>query len=95
MQTAVDILQAVYSYTTTALSETPDDSFEILTGLRQGGLEPPLLYNLYMPSREATSQLRQIYGACKSVADQHSSYVATTCILLRRKYERKTDVSLT
>ena len=43
-----DILQAVYSYTTTALSETPDDSFEILTGVRQGGPESPLLYNLYM-----------------------------------------------
>ena len=43
-----NILKAIYSFTTTALSETPNDSFKILTGLRQGGPESPLLYNLYM-----------------------------------------------
>ena len=51
-----DILQAIYSFTTTALSETPDDSFEILTGVRQGGPESPLLYNLYM------DYVMRIYG---------------------------------
>ena len=30
------------------MAETPDDSFEILTGVRHGGPESPLLYNLYM-----------------------------------------------
>ena len=43
-----DILQAIYSFTTTALSETPNDSFKILTGVRQGDPESPLLYNQYM-----------------------------------------------
>ena len=46
--TMFKILKAIYAHTTTALSETPDDLFEILTGVRQGGPESPLLYNLYM-----------------------------------------------
>ena len=46
--TLFKILKAIYAHTTTALSETPDDLFEILTGVRQGGPESPLLYNLYM-----------------------------------------------
>ena len=42
--TLIRILEAVYSYTTTALSETPGDIFELTTGVRQGGPEsPPLL----------------------------------------------------
>lgn len=47
-QKIVDILQKLYSYTTTALSETPEDMFELILGVRQGGPESPLLYNLYM-----------------------------------------------
>jgi len=42
------ILEAVYSHTTTALSETPNDIFELTTGVRQGGPESPPLYNLFM-----------------------------------------------
>ena len=42
------ILQAIYAHTTTALAETPDDTFDISTGVRQGGPESPPLYNLYM-----------------------------------------------
>ena len=47
-QKIVDLLQKLYSYTTTALSNTPDDIFQIILGVRQGGPESPLLYNLYM-----------------------------------------------
>ena len=46
--TLIRILGAVYSYTTTALSETPGDIFELTTGVRQGGPESPPLYNLFM-----------------------------------------------
>ena len=42
------ILESLYSFTTTALAETPDDLFELFIGVRQGGPESPLLYNLYM-----------------------------------------------
>ena len=43
------ILEAVYPYTTTALSETfPEEIFELSTGVRQGGPESPPLFNLYM-----------------------------------------------
>ena len=44
----VQLLEAIYKYTTTALAETPEEIFEILTGVRQGGPESPPLYNLYM-----------------------------------------------
>lgn len=46
--TLFQILQAVYHHTTTALAETPDEIFEISIGVRQGGPESPMLYNLYM-----------------------------------------------
>ena len=46
--TIIKLLEALYSYTTTALTETPDDTFELTLGVRQGGPESPLLYNLYM-----------------------------------------------
>ena len=38
----------MYYKTTTSLAQTPDDVFEILLGVRQGGPESPPLYNLYM-----------------------------------------------
>ena len=47
-QKLVDLLQKLYSHTTTALAETPDDIFELILGVRQGGPESPMLYNLYM-----------------------------------------------
>ena len=31
-----------------ALSDTPDDAFQLILGVRRGGPESPLLYNLYM-----------------------------------------------
>ena len=42
------LIESLYSYTTTALAEAPDDVFELTAGVRQGGPESPLLYNLYM-----------------------------------------------
>ena len=44
----VHLLESLYSKTTTALAETPDDVFELSAGVRQGGPESPMLYNLYM-----------------------------------------------
>ena len=44
----IELLETLYKYTTTALAETPEDKFELDTGVRQGGPESPLLYNLYM-----------------------------------------------
>ena len=42
------LLKSIYDYTTTALSQTPEDRFETMLGVRQGGPESPSLYNLYM-----------------------------------------------
>ena len=47
-QKIVDILQKLYTHTTSALAETPKDIFELILGVRQGGPESPMLYNLYM-----------------------------------------------
>lgn len=47
-KTLFRILKAVYSHTTTALSEAPEDTFDLTTALRQGGPESPPLYNLFM-----------------------------------------------
>ena len=44
----IHLLESLYSHTTTALAETPDDIFKITLGVRQGGPESPILYNLYM-----------------------------------------------
>ena len=45
---AFDLLESLYSNTTTALAETPDNKFQLSSGVRQGGPESPFLYNLYM-----------------------------------------------
>ena len=44
----IKLLETLYSFTTTSLTETPDDLFELKLGVRQGGPESPPLYNLYM-----------------------------------------------
>ena len=46
--TLIELLEALYSYTTASLAETPDDIFELLLGVRRGGPESPPLYNLLM-----------------------------------------------
>ena len=47
-ENVIKLFESLYSCTTTALSETPDDKFELNVGVRQGGPESPMLYNLYM-----------------------------------------------
>ena len=47
-ETMLKLLESLYSSTTTSLAENPDDKFELTSGVRQGGPESPLLYNLYM-----------------------------------------------
>ena len=42
----IQLIELLYSYTSTALTEVPDDSFELNVGVRQGGPESILLYNL-------------------------------------------------
>ena len=44
----IKILEALYMHTTTALAETPEDMFKLSAGVRQGGPESPMLYNLFM-----------------------------------------------
>ena len=44
----IELFESLYSYSTTSLAETPDDIFELLLGLRQGGPESPPLCNLVM-----------------------------------------------
>ena len=46
--TLIELFEALYSYTTTSLAETPDNIFELLLGVRQGSPESPPLYNLLM-----------------------------------------------
>ena len=48
LEPMVSLLEALYSYTTTALAETPEEIFELTVGVRQGGPESPMLYNLFM-----------------------------------------------
>ena len=45
---AFDYVESLYSLTTTALAQTPEDKFDVKCGVRQGGPESPMLYNLIM-----------------------------------------------
>ena len=42
------LLESLYSETSSALKQTPDKTFEITIGVRQGGPESPLLFNLFI-----------------------------------------------
>ena len=44
----IKLLEALYGHTTTSLAENPEDVFKLLTGVRQGGPESPMLYNLFI-----------------------------------------------
>ena len=44
----IELLEEIYAHTTASLAEKPDDKFELKTGVRQGGAESPMLYNLFM-----------------------------------------------
>ena len=57
----IEILEKLYEHTTTALAETPNDIFQTISGVRQGGPESPLLYNLFMDyaMRVFTDQCRK------------------------------------
>lgn len=46
--TLIDLLESLYSYTTTSLNDSNLDIFEILVGVRQGGPESPTLFNLFI-----------------------------------------------
>ena len=44
----IDLLEVLYSKTTTALAEAPDNVFDVECGMRQGGPESSRLFNLYI-----------------------------------------------
>ena len=44
----IHLIESLYSSTTTALKETPNDRFTLTRGVWQGGPDSPALYNLYM-----------------------------------------------
>ena len=44
----IKLLQTLYEVTSTSLAETPDNIFTCNLGVRQGGPESPILYNLFM-----------------------------------------------
>ena len=44
----IELLESLYAQTTTSLAQTPEDAFELILGVRQGGPESPMLYNFYM-----------------------------------------------
>ena len=44
----IELLEEIYAHTTASLAETPGEKFELKTGVRQGGAESPMLYNLFM-----------------------------------------------
>ena len=46
--TIIKLIESLYECTTASLVETPDDKFELNVGVRQGGVESPMLYNLFM-----------------------------------------------
>ena len=46
--TTIKLLEHLYDSTTTSLAETPNDKFPLNCGVRQGGVESPMLYNLFM-----------------------------------------------
>ena len=43
-----ELLESLYSFTSTALSNLPDYEFKITTGVRQGGPESSFLFNLFI-----------------------------------------------
>ena len=57
----IQLLESLYSYTTTELAQSPNDVFELILGVRQGGPESPMLYNLYMDY-----VMRKFLNACKT-----------------------------
>ena len=44
----IEILEKLYDYITTSLVECPEDDFETTLGVRQGGPESPMLFNLFL-----------------------------------------------
>ena len=44
----IELLEVLYQNTTTSLAEAPEKVFETKSGVRQGGPESPMLFNLYI-----------------------------------------------
>jgi len=44
----IDLLKSLYAHTTTSLDDSADGIFETKSGVRQGGPESPLLFNLFI-----------------------------------------------
>ena len=44
----IELMESLYSHTTTVVAQTPDDNFELTTGGRQGWSESPTLFNVFI-----------------------------------------------
>ena len=44
----IQLLESLYSHTSSALSQTPEIKFELIVGVRQGGPESSVLFNLFI-----------------------------------------------
>ena len=42
------IIECLHESTTASLAETPDKKFPLNCGVKQGGIESPMLYNLFI-----------------------------------------------
>ena len=85
----IKLLETLYSYTTTSLAETPDDSFELTLGVRQGGPESPPLYNLYIDY-----VMRVFMGLCekKNIKFPTLRYRVPSTATTREERYQRTDV---
>ena len=74
-----------YSHTTTALSQNPDDEFKLTVGVRQGGPESPMLYNLYMDF-----VMRIFVDACK---DKQINFVQLRYCMPIISFQKRSNTS--
>ena len=76
----LNLLESVYSFTTTALSGNEEDIFNVMTGVRQGGPESPTLYNHGLCDEGIFGRMQGIKNFVHKIQMQNSS-----CSIFQRK----------